>query len=386
MAKYTLIAASGFGLESIVARELRDLGYTDLIVENGKVIFNGDERDIARCNIHLRTADRIFVKVAQFKAVSFEDLFQGALSVPWDDIIPIDGRMHVVGKSVRSKLSSVRDCQSVVKKAMIDRMRRGYGVTEFPETGPTYKTEISLVKDTATLAIDTTGPGLHKRGYRTEAGEAPLRENLAAALVLLSRWTPSRILADPLCGSGTIAIEAALVGKNIAPGLERSFAAERWNQVPKAVWEAVRAEARSQEHDAGFRILASDHDGGVLKIARQNALKARVDDCVAFQRLRVEDFRSHRKYGCIISNPPYGRRMGESKDVEELYRNMGSLLSRLETWSFFILTAYPQFERCFGKRADRNRKLYNGDIMCYLYEYFGPFPPQGREKARGSSL
>ena len=238
MSKYTLIAASSFGLESIVAQELRSLGYDNLVIENGKVMFQGDERDIARCNVWLRTADRIFIKMAEFKATDFEELFQGTRGAPWDKMIPLDGKVYVIGKSVRSKLASVKDCQSIVKKAIIETMRRRYRGKEFPEKGPLYKTEISLLKDVATLAVDTTGPGLHKRGYREETGEAPLRENLAAALVILSRWTPARILADPLCGSGTIAIEAALIGRNIAPGLMRSFVSEEWRQVPKGIWDA----------------------------------------------------------------------------------------------------------------------------------------------------
>lgn len=380
MKKYSLIVASSFGLESLVARELRDLGYDNLVIENGRVAFRGDERDIARCNIRLRTADRIFIKVAEFRALDFEELFQGTREVPWDGMIPIDGKIHVVGKSVRSKLASVRDCQSIVKKAIIETMKRKFRLSEFPETGPSYKVEVSVVKDLATLAVDTTGPGLHKRGYRTEAGEAPLRENLAAALVMLSRWTPPRVFADPLCGSGTIAIEAALIGKNIAPGLRRSFVAERWRQIPKPIWDVVREEARAQESKAAFRVLASDQDSGVLKVARQNALSAGVGDCVVFQKLPVGEFKSQKKYGCLISNPPYGLRMGDSRDVEMLYQKMGAVFSMLDAWSFFILTAYPRFEQFFGRRADRNRKLYNGDVKCYLYEFFGSFPPQAKEK------
>ena len=235
--KYTIIATAAFGLESIVVRELRKLGYEDSSVENGRVSFSGDERDIARCNIWLRTADRVLIEVARFKAIDFEDLFQGTLKVPWENIIPNDGKMHITGKTVRSKLFSLSACQSVVKKAVIEAMKRKYSSSEFPETGPVYKIEVSLLKDMASLTIDTTGPGLHKRGYRQDTGEAPLRETLAAGIVLLSGWRPDRILADPLCGSGTIAIEAALIGKNIAPGLKRSFVSETWWQIPEPIWQ-----------------------------------------------------------------------------------------------------------------------------------------------------
>jgi putative N6-adenine-specific DNA methylase len=234
--QYTIVATAAFGLESIVTRELKKLGYEDFTVENGRICFSGDERDIARCNVWLRTADRVLIEVARFKTIDFEELFQGTLKVPWEDIIPIDGKMHITGKTVRSKLFSLSACQSVVKKAVIEAMKRKYGPSEFPETGPVYKIEVSLIKDVASLTIDTTGPGLHKRGYRQDAGEAPLRETLAAGIVLLSGWRPDRIFSDPLCGSGTIAIEAALIGKNIAPGLKRSFISETWWQIPEQIW------------------------------------------------------------------------------------------------------------------------------------------------------
>ncbi|HOH25371.1 MAG TPA: class I SAM-dependent RNA methyltransferase [Syntrophorhabdus sp.] len=379
MANYTLIATSSFGLESVVAQELRNLGYEDLIVENGRVIFKGKEPDIARCNIWLRTADRVLIKMAEFKATDFDELFQGTFNVAWEDIIPVNGKMHVTGKSVRSKLASVRDCQTIVKKSVIKAMNRKYHLARFPETGPLYRIEISLVKDVAILTIDTTGQGLHKRGYREESGEAPLRENLAAAIVLLSRWKPERVLVDPVCGSGTIPIEAALIGRNIAPGLKRNFVSESWQNMSKIMWDTVRSEARMKENTTRFRILASDKDGRVLKKARDNAVRAGVGEVITFQRLPVEQFSSHKKYGCIICNPPYGQRIGNSKEVEQLFRSMGEVFSKLKTWSFFILNAHPGFESFFGKKSDKNRKLYNGDIKCYLYEYFGPFPPRKLE-------
>jgi putative N6-adenine-specific DNA methylase len=376
MTPYTLIATSSFGLESIVAEELRNLGYNDLTLENGRITFKGKAEDIARCNIWLRSADRVLIKMAEFKATDFDVLFQETQNIMWEDMIPVTGKMHVIGKSVRSKLSSVRDCQSIVKKSIIKAMNRKYHLVQFPETGPLYKIEISLLKDMATITIDTTGSGLHKRGYREEAGETPLKENLAAALVLLSRWNPDRILADPLCGSGTIPIEAALIGRNIAPGIKRSFVSESWQNIPKKIWDEARSDAQTKEHHVTFQILASDNDGRVLKKARENASRAGVGDLIAFQRLPVEEFRSHKKYGCIVCNPPYGERIGDSKEAERLYRSMGQALLQLDTWSLFILTAHPEFETSFGRKSNKNRKLYNGDIKCYLYEYFGPLPPR----------
>lgn len=374
MSKFTLIATSSFGLEAVVAQELRNLGYNELTIDNGKVTFTGDESDIARCNVWLRAADRVLIKMAEFKATDFEELFHGTQNIKWEDMIPINGKMHVVGRSLRSKLASTSGCQAIVKKSIIKAMKRKYHLDQFPETGPLFKIEISLLKDMATLTLDTTGQGLHKRGYREDTGEAPLRENLSAALVLLSRWKPHRILADPLCGSGTIAIESALIGKNIAPGIKRNFASEKWQLIPRNIWDDVRSDAKTKEHNVSFKILASDHDGKVLKIARENAVNAGVGDLIAFQRLPVEEFRSNKKYGCIICNPPYGERIGDVKEIEGLYHSMGEAFLRLDGWSLFILTAHPDFELHLGRKASKNRKLYNGNIKCYFYEYFGPLP------------
>jgi putative N6-adenine-specific DNA methylase len=374
MTEYTLIATSSFGLESIVAYELRKLGYSDLVVENGKVTFKGQERDIARCNLWLRCADRVLIKVAEFEARDFEELFQGTGRVGWSDIIPVDGKMHVTGKSVGSQLASVSDCQAIVKKAIVEAMKKKYRTDWFEETGPVHKIEVSLLKDKATLTIDTTGPGLHKRGYRTDTGQAPLRETLAAGLVLISRWNSDRILADPLCGSGTILIEAALIGKNIAPGLKRDFVSEGWGSIPGKVWDTAREEARHRINDSDFRILGSDSDGSVLTKARDNAVHAGVADFIAFQKMPVGELRSHKKYGYIICNPPYGLRMGEEGIVEDLYRSMGEMYRKLDSWSLFVLSAHPDFQKLFGKKADKNRKLYNGDIKCYYYQYTGGSP------------
>ncbi|KMT21320.1 THUMP domain-containing class I SAM-dependent RNA methyltransferase [Clostridium cylindrosporum] len=378
--KYTLIATATFGLESVVANELRSLGYEDLKVENSKVEFKGDERDIARCNLWLRTADRVLIKAAEFKAESFEELFQGTKNVNWGDIIPQDGKMHITGKSVKSKLYSVPDCQSIVKKAVVESMKRKYKTDWFSEDGPVYKTEVAILKDIVTLTIDTSGKGLHKRGYRENAGDAPLKETLAAALVLLSRWNPSRTLVDPFCGSGTILIEAGLIGKNIAPGLNREFVSETWPNMKKEMWDELREEARGLINDEEFKILGSDVDYRVLNTAKENIRLAGLEDYIYVQKLPVQEFSSKKKYGCIITNPPYGERMGETKEVNKLYKDMGRVFKELDTWSIFVITSHPEFQKHYGKKATKNRKLYNGTLQCYYYQYFGPLPPRRKNK------
>jgi putative N6-adenine-specific DNA methylase len=372
--QYELIATTSFGIEAVAAEELRQLGYNDLRVENGKISFTGGIKDIATCNLWLRTADRVQIKLAEFRATDFEELFEGTVQVGWEQFIPLTGKMHVVGKSHTSKLFSVPDCQSIVKKAIVEAMKRKYRADRFEETGPVFKIEVALLNDVAILTLDTSGPGLHKRGYRKDKGEAPIRETLAAAMVRLSRWTPGRDFADPLCGSGTIAIEAGLIGRNRAPGIDRSFVCEAWPDMPGSVWQEAREEARSRVREADFRILASDRDGVVLRTARENAKRAGVSDVISFQRQSAEEFRSGRKFGCIVCNPPYGERIGEAREVEALYQALGGMYGRLDSWSFFALSAHPQFEKLFGRKADRKRKLYNGNILCYLYQYLGPLP------------
>ncbi len=369
--EYKLVATAAFGLESIVARELKTLGFSDVAVENGRVSYGGGERDIARSNIWLRTADRVLIELARFHAGDFEELFQGVLKIPWEEIIPFEGIMHVAGRSSGSKLSSVPSCQAIVKKAIVEAMKRKHKVVEFPESGPRFGIEVVLLKDVATIYMDTTGPGLHKRGYRTGAGEASLKETLAAGLVYLSRWRPSAVLADPFCGSGTIAIEAALIGKNIAPGITRRFASEKWAFIPPRVWIDARSEARSAANDGTFHIMASDLDEAVLNKARQNAKHAGVSPYIDFQRRDFREFRPDEKGGTVICNPPYGERSGERRLMGELSRDMGQVFQGLPTWSFFVLTGFEQFERYYGRSADGNRKLYNARIKCYLYEYFG---------------
>ncbi len=369
MSLYSIVAATSFGMESITARELKGLGYDGLYVENGKVTFSGREEAIVRCNIWLRSADRILIKIEEFKATEFEELFQGVKSIDWADILPPDSKIHVTGKSINSKLYSVKTCQSVVKKAIIESMKRRYNRSIFPETGPLYKIEVALNKDVATVTIDTTGQGLHKRGYRQEKTEAPLRETTAAGIVLLSRWSPPEILSDPFCGSGTIPIEAALIGKNIAPGLKRQFISEQWWQIDKKIWRDAREDALSKINKKNFKILASDIDGRAIRTARQNAIRAGIEDHISFQGMDFNAFSSKKDNGLIICNPPYGERIGDKKGVEEIYKKLGALYSRLGNWSFFILSPHPEFQRIFGKKADRNRKIYNGKIKCYLYQY-----------------
>ncbi len=371
---YTLIATATFGLEAVVANELKELGYEDLQIENGKVTFEGDERDIVTCNMWLRTADRVLIKMGEFKAESFEDLFQGTLAVDWGSLMPVDAFMHVVGKSVKSTLFSVPDCQSIVKKAVVEAMKREYNTDWFSEDGVEYKIEVGILKDIVTLTVDTSGAGLHKRGYRENAGGAPIKETLAAALVLLSKWEPSRTLADPMCGSGTIAIEAALIGKNIAPGLNRTFVSEKWDIIPKKIWEDNRKFARNAINNKEFRILASDIDGRIMKTAKENADKAGVGEYIVFQKMSMQDFSSKKRYGFIITNPPYGERLGEVRDVEQLYKQMGEVYKSLKDWSYFVITSHQEFEKHFGAKSDKNRKLYNGRLKCYYYQYFAEEP------------
>jgi len=377
MSKLQLIATAAFGVESVVGRELKKLGYEDQFIENGKVTFAGDLEAICRTNIWLRSAERVFLKIGEFKATSFEELFENTKALPWEDWIPEDAEFPVVGKSVDSKLASVSDCQAIVKKAVVERLKQKYKREWFDETGGMYKIEVSLLKDIATLSIDTSGAGLHKRGYRKLVSSAPIKETLASAMIQISRWNPDRVLLDPFCGSGTIPIEAAMIGKNIAPGLQRNFAAETWKIIPESMWKKARVEAReSIKVDKELRITGTDIDDKVLSLARYHSKLAGVDDCIHLQRMDVADISSRYKYGFIISNPPYGDRMNELKEVEKLYEKMGKVFKKFDTWSYYIITSHQGFEKYFGRKADKKRKLYNGRIMCYYYQFFGPPPPK----------
>lgn len=367
---YDLIATSTFGIESITSKELRALGYENLKIENGKVTFQGDEMDIAIANIHLRTADRVLIKMAEFEAKSFEELFQGTKKVDWGKLIPKDGVMHVVGKSIKSTLHSVPDCQSIVKKAVITSMSESYGIDQFSESGPVYKIEVAILKDIVTLTIDTTGPGLHKRGYRVLSGIAPIKETLAASMVLLSRWRDDFELIDPFCGSGTILIEAAMIAQNIAPGVNRSFICETWPSMNEDDFNSVREGARKSQKDKDIKLIGYDIDYNVIRFAMENSKRAGVDKYIEFQKRDFFDFSTSRKHGFIISNPPYGERLGEEEVLDILYRQMGKVKTKLESWDFNIITSLEDFEKVFGVKSTKNRKLYNGKIMCHYYQYF----------------
>lgn len=371
-----IIVTTAFGLEALVARELKELGYSDTRTEDGRVRFRGEASAVCRANLRLRTASRVLVSVGEFEARDFGALFELTKALPWEEWIPIDGAFPVRGRSVRSQLHSVPDCQSIVKKGVVERLKGRYGRDWFDETGPVYGIEVSLLRDRATLTLDTSGEALHRRGYRTLVGAAPLRETLASALVQLSYWNRERPLIDPCCGSGTIAIEAALIGRGIAPGVARAFAAERWPQFPKAWWEEARREAHAlQQPPLQTRIIGTDIDPRAIELARRHAAAAGIGEDVHFQQKPLSELRSARKYGCVITNPPYGERLGERRDVEQLYRELGRVFAPLDTWSFYVLTSHPEFERLFGRPADRRRKLYNSNIACTYYQFFGPRPP-----------
>ncbi|KXG43548.1 THUMP domain-containing class I SAM-dependent RNA methyltransferase [Tepidibacillus decaturensis] len=374
MQKVNLIATSTFGLEAVVADEVKKLGY-EVKVDNGKVEFTTDLSAIAKTNLWLRTSDRIRLKIGEFKVTTFEELFEKTKSLPWADWIPKNGQFPVEGKSVKSKLFSVPDVQAITKKAIVESLKKTYKVEWFEENGPIFKVEVALLKDIATLTIDTSGPGLHKRGYRDWIGAAPLKETMAAALIQITKWNPDLPLIDPFCGSGTIPIEAALIGQNIAPGMNREFVSESWPIIPRDIWRQARAETHDlAQYDRPLEILGSDIDGEILKVAKRNAYEAGVDEQIHFQRMDVRQIMSEQKYGAIICNPPYGERLSDRREVEQLYIDMGRVFTKLDTWSYYILTSYEKFETLFGKPATKKRKLYNGNLKVDYYQYFGPRP------------
>ena len=381
MGNYQLIATAAMGLESLVAKEVRSLGY-DCEVENGKVTYTGDEYAIARSNLWLRTAYRIKIKVGEFKAYTFDELFEKTKALPWEKFLPEDAEFPVVGKSVKSTLFSVSDCQAIVKKAVVERMKQHYKrSTWFEETGAYFRIEVALLKDVATITLDTSGQGLHKRGYRVDQGEAPLKETLAAALVLLTNWKADRPFMDPFCGSGTIPIEAAMIGQNIAPGFNREFVSERWNWIPSKVWQDARNEAEDlANYDQPLDILGTDIDHRMVKIAQDNAFEAGFADLIHFKQMQVRDISTNKQYGVIVGNPPYGERLGEKKEIENMYKEMGQAFDALDTWSKYILTSHEQFEQFYGRPATKKRKLFNGFIRTDLYQYWGKRPPRQNER------
>lgn len=375
MKEIELIATAAFGLEAVVARELKDLGYYDQHVENGRVNFKGDFSAICRTNMWLRCAERVLIKVGEFEALTFDELFEKTKSLPWQEWLPVNAEFPVDGKSVKSKLSSVPDCQAIVKKAVVEKLKQTYKTDWFEETGPKYRIEVGLLKDVATITIDTSGAGLHKRGYRKLVGQAPLKETMASAMILLSFWKKERVLWDPFCGSGTIPIEAALIGLNIAPGLNRSFVSEDWENIDKELWLNVRKEAKENVVTGQkLRIQGTDIDKEAISLARYHAKQAGVEEHIHFQERDMRNVSSRFKHGIIITNPPYGERSGELKTLNSLYSKMGEVFRALEGWSYYVLTSHGEFEKVFGKRSDKKRKVYNGRIQCNYFQYFGPKP------------
>ena len=377
--KLELIATATFGLEAVVKREIEALGYRILRSEDAKITFLGDERAIARCNLHLRCADRVLIKMDEFCAAEFEELFQQVKGIAWEEWIPPDGKFTVNGTSVKSKLHSVPACQSIVKKAIVSRLSEAYGMETFPETGAPYTVKVTLLRDRATITLDTSCAVLHKRGYRVMDVAAPIKETLAAAMVQLSFWKSGRVLADPCCGSGTIPIEAAMIGRNIAPGLNRKFAAEGWEAIPAAVGkEERRAAYKAIDYETELTIYGSDIDGKAVAAARENAIAAGVDDCIRFRRLDVRDFRAEAPSGIIITNPPYGERIGEKKAIEAIYGAYRKFFQENPDWSLFLITTDKNVEqKIFGHEANRRRKLYNGRLEVCYYQFHGKRP--GRE-------
>jgi putative N6-adenine-specific DNA methylase len=377
MGQINIIATSAFGLEACVKREAIKLGFKNIHTFDGRVEFTGNEEDIIKANLWMRCASKILIKIGEFKAVTFDELFEGAKALNWGDWITVDGKFTVTGKCVKSILMSVSDCQAIVKKAVVEKLKSKYNVPWFDETGADYTIQVSILKDIATLTIDTSGSGLHKRGYREIALEAPIKETMAAAMVELSFWNKDRILFDPMCGSGTILIEAAMIARNIAPGINRKFACEDWERIDSKLWKQARVEAyKAIDYNVMPKLYGSDIDGDAISIAIENAEKAGVDDCIQFSVLPLQKAKLMGDYGCLISNPPYGERLGELKQVEDLYKSLGNLMRTNSTWSTYIITSMEYFEKLFGRKADVKRKLFNAQIKVDYYQFYGPRPPK----------
>lgn len=377
--EYNLIATAAAGIEALVGKELRNLGI-DCQVENGRARFKGNLETIATANLWLRTADRVKIIVGEFDAFTFDELFEKVKAIAWEDYLPMDAEFPVAGRSIKSKLYSVPDCQSITKKAIVERLREVYhrpARVPLPETGALFQLEVALLKDHVVLTLDTTGPSLFKRGYRLEKGGAPLKENMAAALVMLTNWRKDRPFYDPVCGSGTLCIEAALIGHNIAPGFNRDFACEAWDWFDAAVFDKVRSAAdEAADYDIELDIAGSDINGRMIEIAQANAEEIGLGDSIQFKQQAVKDFKTEKEYGVIVANPPYGERLGEEEQVRILYREMGEVFRPLKTWSKYILTSDLAFEEFYGAKATKKRKLYNGAIRTDLFQYWGERPPR----------
>lgn len=378
-----LVAPCHFGMEAVLKREIYDLGYDITKVEDGRVTFEGDLETICRSNIFLRTAERVMVQIGRFRATTFDELYENMKALPWEDWIPQDGKFWVKkASSVKSKLFSASDIQSICKKAMVDRLKMTYHTDWFKEDGASFPVRIFLLKDEVTVALDTTGDPLHKRGYRTWTSKAPISETLAAALIMLTPWRADRILVDPFCGSGTFLIEAAMMAANIAPGMNRSFTAEAWTHlIPKQMWYDMVEEAEEMvDTDISCDLQGYDIDPDMIRIARANAKQAGVDHLIHFQQRDVADLKHSKKYGFIITNPPYGERLEDKKDLPALYTTIGQVYHDLDAWSMYLITSYEEAERYIGRKADKNRKLYNGMIRTYFYQFMGPKPPKKKDR------
>lgn len=388
MRKFELIAPCHFGLESVLKREIVDLGYDITDVEDGRITFFGDEEALCRGNIFLRSAERILIKIGSFHAETFEELFQGTKNLPWEEYLPKDAKFWVAkAASVKSKLFSPSDIQSIMKKAMVERMKSAYGISWFEESGESFPVRVFLLKDEVTVGLDTTGESLHKRGYRKLTAKAPIAENLAAALILLTPWNRDRILVDPFCGSGTFPIEAAMMAAGIAPGMNREFTAQNWEHlVGKKVWYEALDEAREMV-DLSIHpdIQGYDIDENMVAIARENAKLAGVDGMIHFQRRDVQALSHPKKYGFLITNPPYGERLQEKSQMPALYQTIGERFRALDSWSMYLITAYENAEHDIGRKADKNRKIYNGMMKTYFYQFLGPKPPKQNGKHKSNN-
>lgn len=385
MEKLEYIVPCHFGLEAVLKREINDLGYEIVSVEDGRIVFTGDREALCRANIFLRSAERVLIKIGSFHAETFEELFQATKALPWEEYIPKDGKFWVAkAASVKSRLFSPSDIQSIMKKAMVEHMKRVYHVDWFEESGDAFPVRVFLKKDEVTVGLDTTGESLHKRGYRKLTAKAPIAENLAAGLLMLTPWRGNRILVDPFCGSGTIPIEAAMMAAHMAPGRNRSFQAGTWEHiVPDRVWDQVREEADSLvDLSVETDIQGYDIDDEMVSIARANARLAGVDQLIHFQRRGVEQLSHAKKYGFILTNPPYGERLEDKERLVPLYRTLGERYQALDSWSMYLITAYEQAEHAIGKKADKNRKIYNGMMKTYFYQYMGPKPSGNGSRMR----